>query len=190
MPKTKKTEEIALSPTVEYVETLTITDDSSMTAAVVVLSKLNKELARIEQDRDKILDPMKATIKEVKSRYEPKIRELEGAIEYTRTLMTRYQTAQTEIIEHKQKLIADKVGTSLTPEKAMEKIASITGPEERVVTNDGSVSFRAWPMCDVEDITQVPYEFLEADLSAIKKLLPKKVAGIKYWVEQRPINRK
>lgn len=189
-PPVTKLPTIKIWKPVDEIEALTIFDEASMTTAVMVLSKLNTELDRITLDKEKLTKPMNEALKEIRSRYKPFEAKLEDAIAYVRKQMSIYQTEQVETTRMVHEKLAEKAGTDLSLEEASTQIAAITGPEQRVVTNQGSVSFREWPMCEVEDITKVPAAYLEADLSAIKKLLPKKVEGIRYWTEQRPINRK
>lgn len=177
-------------------ESFAITDEATMSQAVSLLSLANKELDRLTTDREKLTKPMNEALKQIRSRYKPAESRLEGAISVLRKLMTLYQTGKTDQALRKAEKIAGRVGAgkgSLKPETAMDKIAEIDTPAIQVKTEAGMVSFRAVTTYEVENIKDVPYEYLEVDMTKVRNAFMKqniRIKGINYSTEQQPINRR
>lgn len=171
------------------IDTIAITDEKSMQGAVSVLSMLNTALDKLTTDKEKLTKPMNEVLKEIRSRYAPKIGELEDAIAYVRKQMTTYQTEETKRLATIAEQIAEKAGTELTFEEASTEIGALVKPDSQVRTAQGMVSFRTVPTYEVQDITKVPYEYLVVDMAKVKKATAK-IPGILYGTEQQAINRR
>ena len=183
---------LSISPVAKNIESLTITDASSMEQAVSVLSKLNVELDKLTKDREKLTKPMNEALKEIRSRYKPFESQLEGAIAYVRKEMSRYQTILTEQAELQAQEIAKRIGDGITIEEGMNELATIETPDEKVRTEHGSVSFTTKQMFEIEDISKIPPEFLLLDEISVRKEMKKnvKIPGIRYFSVQNPVNRR
>lgn len=186
------TKKITLSPKIAEFKPFMITSTEHMEEATASLSLLNKELDRIVTDKEKLTKPMNEALKEVRARYKPFEAQLEDAIRQVRAQMSLYHTQQTEDARIQAEKITNRIGEGkgkIKIETAMNQLANIDTPPATLSSQHGSVSFREVTKCEVKDITKVPYEYLEADLTAIKKQLPLKITGVRYWTEQQPINR-
>lgn len=186
----KQKSTISLSPLVNH--PVLITNDITMTKAVVILSKLNQELDKMTADKEKLTKPMNEALKEIRGRYKPFEAKLEGAIAHVRKQMSEYQTKALEIAQKKQEKIAAKVGLTLSPELAIKKLAAIETPQEEVITAFGSLSFRTVKKWRVVDADKVPRSALTPNedviTAAMKANTP--IEGIEYYTEQQPVNRR
>lgn len=189
-PQTTTSNVLAISSFVKNPARFSITNSVSMENAVTILSQLNKGLDKLTSDEEKMTKPMNEALKEIRSRYKPKKQELEAAIKHVRRQMTEYQTNETERLSLIAENIANEIGESMTFEEASTEIGALRKPDSQVRTEDGMVSFRTVTRYEVEDISKVPMEYHEIDMTKIKNELPNKVPGIKYWTEQQPINRR
>jgi hypothetical protein len=191
------TKEIAIikqvAPLVEQAQSLTIENQKDMTAASEFLSKLNKTLDGVTKEKEKVTKPMNEALKAERARWKPYESQLEEAISIVRKGMTTYQTEQTRIAAEKQAKIAGRVGAGkgkIGVETAVKQMQEIEKPEENIETSAGSTDFIPVPCFEVMDITMLPIEYHLADEVAIRKEMRagRELAGVRYWIEQRPRN--
>lgn len=188
---------------VKIAKGVTITGPKQMTDAVGLLSTLNKKLDLLKADRKKITAPIKASVKEIESRYKPSETMLSEAIETLRKMISGYQTESKRLAEEEEARIAARVGEGkgkLKAETAIAKMGEIERPEEHVATDAGSVKFRTDRKFQLESFDDLP-NFIKGKIFtlAIEKGIVdqvlraelktgKEYPGVKYWDEETPIN--
>lgn len=181
--------------TVETIEALQITNDKDMAYASELLSQANKHLDALEADRTALTKPLNAVLRGINAKYKPLSTKLEKAVKHLRKEIGAYQTKQEEEKAAKETAVLERVGAGkgkLKVETAAKQIAKIDGPEQKVETASGSISFRDDYEVTVTDIRQVPEEYLTVDIAGIKKAIKDKkdVPGIEYKTIKVPINRR
>jgi len=184
-----------VSPLAQEADALVIKSPEDMTRATELLSKLNKTMDGVEEEEDKIVGPLKATIKVEQGRWKPFKDALKPAIDSLRKRMGAYQLAEDEKAAAKKAKIAERVGPGkgkLKLETAIEQADAVEGPESKIKTNDGSVGFRKDRKFEVVDITKLPWEFLLPNEVAIRKELKdgRELPGVRYFDEMVPINKR
>ena len=192
-----KTQNIALnkeiSPIISQANDLKITNGAAMGNAVEMLSKANKLLDRITEERERITKPLNEALKAERSRWKPIETVLNEAIDSIRAKMSSYQTAQIASQRASESKIADKLSSgSISLEKAITKIEGITVPEVKVATEAGSVSFKEVKRFRITDKAKIPLEFMIPDEKTITEAMRSGefIEGIEYYTEQVPINRR
>ena len=170
-----------------------ITDAITMSDAVQFLSELNQQNDRIQAEKEKIVKPLNEALKEERARWKPAETILSGAIFKVRSKIGIYQTEEKQRVELEERKIADRVGKGkgkLKVETAIDKIEEIERPETNVSTNAGTVKFRTTKMCEVVDITKIPYEYLLPDMVSIRTAMRagKEIAGVRYYEEETVVN--
>lgn len=173
-----------------------IANAKDMTEATSLLSKCNKFLDAVVAEKEKITQPMNAALKEVRDRYKPTEKVLEEAIDAIRSEMSIYQTAEMKRIKEEEAKIAERVKPgkgNLSAETALKKMEEIEkSAEDKIVTDDGKLSFRADYVVKIMDITFIPYEYLLPNEKMIKEALKegKEVPGAILEEVMIPINKR
>jgi hypothetical protein len=180
-------------PIVEKATTLEITTKEEMLEATDILSKLNIFCDNITEEKEKITKPLNQALKAERARWKPLEEQYEAAIASIRAKMGKYQTEEIKRQADEAKAIADRRGEGkgyLKVETAVRQIAEIEKVEKKVTTDAGSVSFKAIKMFEVMDVTMLPKEYILPDETAIRQAMKegKELAGVRYWVEQVPVN--
>lgn len=179
----------------EAILSLTIKDVKSMAAATEFLSQINKKADAIKAEKEKVTKPLNQALKAEQARWKPAEDIIKRAVSHLRSQMSSYQTEQDRISNEEKNKVMDRVGTgrgSLKLETAARKINEITGPETKVASESGSVSFKDDYEITVVDKHLIPVEFLEVDISGIKKAIKNGdvVHGVNFTVIKVPINRR
>lgn len=195
---TKENNELAvvekeISPIVKKADALTITDEKSLSEATVLLSELNKRGDAIEAEKMKVMRPLLDATAAERKRWKPFESVIEDAVSLVRRKMTNYKTEADRIAEEKAAKIADRVGKgtgNLKAETAARQIDEIEKAPDTVMTEAGSVKFRAQKNYEVQDITKVPFEYLTVNTVAVNKAMKEgiELPGIRYFTEQIPVN--
>jgi len=170
-----------------------VTDQNSLQEASTYLILAKKELKALKGDMATLLDPIKESIANIKAKYEPRQKALESFIDNLTKQTVTYQTNLVNAQREAEQAIADRIKPgkgNLSFEKGIQKLEAVEKAEKKVITDTGSMSFVEYPMCEVEDITQVPIRFYLVDMVAIRAEMKagNKHPGIRYWTEQRPRN--
>ncbi len=161
-----------ITPIVQEVNALVITDSASMTAATMLLSQVNQQLDQVKAEEEKVLKPLRDAAAAEKARWKPMKDALADAVLKIRTSMSAYQTAEVQRQKEAETKIAARVekGT-LKMETGVRKIEELEKVDKKVETAAGSVNFVTDHEVVIEDITRVPFQYLKVEL---KKLEAKK----------------
>lgn len=196
--KEKPKAEIILKETqtvADAVLKVVITSPKEMTNATELLSKINKQGDAIKAEKEKITKPLNQALKVEQKRWKPAEDAIKKAVAHIRAQMSQYQTAQVEAADEEKNRIAGRVGSGkgkLKIETAAQKINEVAGPEARVETESGSISFKDDYEVTVVDIRLIPEQFLEVDITGIKKAIKEgvEVPGVTYKTIKVPVNRR
>lgn len=180
-------------PVIDQADKIVIGSAEDMKGAVELLSTLNRWNDEVVEDREKITKPLNATLKEIRERYKPIEEVLKDRIAVLRRKITDYQTKATRIADEEANKIANRVKEgkgNLKMETAVKKMDAIEKPEEKVMTEVGAVKFQAMKKFEVVDVTLLPAHLLLPNEVEIRRLMKTgvEVTGVRYYVEQVPIN--
>jgi len=191
--------EKSYAPLVERAEALEIVDEKSMKEATELLSKANKGLDLITEEKEKVTKPLNEALKAERARWKPMETVLESAVSILRKGITAYQTAAKKKADEEAARIAERVGPGrgkLSASTAVRKMGEIEQPTEKVETGAGSIKFRTDYEFHVEDpiallkATGNEYAELLLKKTALKEAAKagKKIPGIRIEEVQVPIN--
>jgi len=172
------------------IKKISVSSDKEMKSAVEMLSRANLHLDEITKEKEKLTKPLNQTLKEIRSRYKPVEEKLESIITAIRTELTRYQTIQI----NEQKAEEDRISKLVSKgkidmETAIQKIESAPQPIVAMTTNSGSISFRPVRCFEIQDHKKIPKEYILLNETMVRANT-EEIPGIKYWIEQRPINKR
>ncbi len=198
MPKPKtdiqlKTIEQNLNPLTNQAYELTVNSDTSLKEASTILVDAKKKLKLLTTDMKALIDPLKASIKAIQAKYATPQEALESIIDVLTKKVTDYQTFITNARLEAESAITERIKPgkgNFSLEKGLEKLEALDPVEKKIETDTGGMTFISHPMCEVEDITQVPIKFYLVDMVAIRADMKAGIRhpGIRYWTEQRPKN--
>lgn len=190
-----KTQNIALnkeiSPIIDQVEKIKITNEATMGNAVSYLSKANQLLDRITEERERITKPLNEALKAERSRWKPLETILNEAISSIRGKMTSYQTLMIAQQKAEEQKIALKLSSGkITLDKAVAKIEAIEVPTNKVKTESGSISFKEQKVLKIVNATDIPREFLSINEKLLLEALKegRKIPGATLEIIQVPVN--
>ena len=193
----KKEQEITIvkkiNPIVRKVESMEIVDKQTMSDGVVILSQLNKFNDQITKEKEKITKPLNEALREVRGRYKSVELTLEEAILALKGKISSYQTEAIKKEQEEMQAIASRVADgSLSVDKALTKMEKVVEVEDKVKTDEGSISFRDKKCVEVMDITMLPIEYHLANEVLIRAKMSEgiELPGCRYWVEQVVINKR
>lgn len=172
-----------------------ITTPAHMAQASEARAERKAILKAAEAEKNKVLKPLNAACKAEQDRWKPLETKLEDDLEFLDRAMTAYQTKQQAIADAEAKKIADRVGEGkgkLRAETAVRKLEEIDAPAAVLQNeNGGGTGFRPVPCFEVMDMYLLPIDYHLSNDTAIREAMKKgtELPGVRYWVEQRPINR-
>jgi len=189
------TKEITIPTTIQnYISNpITIKSPEDMQSAVAQLSELNTTLDNLTASKELLTKPINEALKEIRGRYKPFEAQLEGAISYLRTAMTTYQTAQRKIeLEKEAKIVARLEKGTLKVETAVSKLENLDRVDTKVVSDNGSVTFKTVTKWRVHNRDVVPNSFLIVNEVAINNAMRQgiTVLGIEYYTEEQVVNKR
>lgn len=170
---------------------LEVTDNTTLKEASTYLVSAKKDYKALKADMDTLLDPIKQSLDRIKEKYDPRLKALKAVIDSLNDKTSEYQTALVNSQhEAKMKLTAKVESGYLRPDTAIDKMSALPTIETTVTTEAGGMSFVEYPMCEVEDISQVPIEYHEVDMVRVRAEMKKgnKLPGIHYFTKQIPKN--
>ena len=182
-----------IAPLVTKAERLTIKGQDDMVEATTVLSKMNKIIDKVTEEKEKVTKPLNEALKAERSRWKPIEDTYTKAITALRAKMSAYQTAELK----RAKEEADKIAARVAPGKgklsvdtAIKKIEAIKTPEKETATDAGLVQFRATDTLKITDETKIPRQYLVINEKAVLAALKAgtKVPGAEIEVIQTPVN--
>lgn len=167
----------------------------SMSYATTLLSDLNTFSKQLTAEKEKVTKPLNEALKAERGRFKPFEDVIETAIAFIRKGMVTYQTEAKRIADAEAAKIAARVGEGrgkLKIETASTKIANIEKAPDKVIADNGSVTFRTDKKFRIVDITKIPYAYLVPNEVAIRQVMKegKELPGVEYYEEQIPVNRR
>jgi hypothetical protein len=160
-------------------EALIIKDAKDMESASSLLSILNRRRDQITEEKEKVTKPLNEALKAERSRWKPIEMVLDTHIDDIRSRMSAYQTEQSRIAKEEEAKIASRIKPgkgNLSLDTALEKMDAINTPEEKVTTDNGSVSFRTDKRLKITDETKIPRHYLIVNEKLLLEDLKKGVA--------------
>lgn len=187
-----------ITPIVTTAASITITTPAHMKDATELLSLVNKNIDRIEAEREKVTKPLNAALKAENARWKPMRTSLESARDTIREKMSEYQTAQKARTDAEAAAIAARIKPgkgNLSPETGVQKIASLDTPSSSVAADSGSVTFITVKHFEVVNILELAKNaaataYLLPNEPAIRKAMLAGIplAGVRYYETQEPRN--
>ena len=180
-------------PIAKQVSSFKVSNKDDMTKSVELLSRCNKYLDKLTEEKEKITKPMNEALKEVRSRYKPITDQLESVIVSLRSEQSKYMTEQVRIEKEKEAKIEARVKLgkgNLTLETAVKKMDEIDTADQMVSTGSGIVKFKTVKKFEVMDISMLTPEYLLPNDVAIREAMKAdiQIAGVRYYEEQVPVN--
>jgi len=165
----------------------TITTQSDLEGATIILSELNRKLDTLKEEREKVTKPLNEALKAERARFKPYEDKLTEAVATIKAGMAGFITRQEEERARALKeLQAGKVD-------AVQAVATMAENNSTgAKTESGSVSFvevKAWRVIDE---SKIPREFLQVNEAKIKEAMKAgtPVEGIEYYLEKQIRNRR
>jgi uncharacterized FlgJ-related protein len=171
-------------------ENLKILSDKDNIKAVEMLSKMNKFMDKITEEKEKVTRPLLDALNAERARWKPLEEQFKPAIEILRKKIGEYRTLIVRKQEEEQRKIADKVSSgNMTTEKAVAEISN-TRIDKKIETALGDVKFRPSKVLKIIDISKIPEEyFMLNDKMLLDDLKAgKTIPGAEIEVIQVPIN--
>jgi hypothetical protein len=185
-----------VSPMIEAAEKITaITTDAEVVEATEVLSKLNKALDMVTEEKEKITKPLNEALKNERARWKPMEIVFEGAVARLRALLSKYQTDKVKKQREEEAKIMNRVGEGkghIKAETAIRKLGEVEVPLAKVETNSGSLAFREDKVLKITDEKLVPDKYWIIDEKLLLADLKKgeTVPGAEIELIQTPVNRR
>lgn len=178
--------------------TVNITSPTEMVQATELLSRANKTLDELTDDKTAITKPINDSLKLIRAKYKPLETRLEALIQAIRTEMAKYQQAQLKAKHEAELAISKRIGEGkgkLKLETAVNKIANLPQTETKITTDNGAVSFRPVKKYEVMDIVMLAnanHEAVVPNEAYIRKAMQAgiELAGVRYYEELTAINKR
>lgn len=188
--KTLKEETEKMPLVVSELANIAVTDAESLTKVSAELILAKKELKALKEDQASLIDPLKESIANIKEKYAPRQTALESFIDSAGKQVSQYQTRLVAAQREAELAISERIKPgkgNLSIEKGIQKLEAVEKADKTLETEVGSATFVEYPMCELEDITQVPIKYYLVDMVSIRAEMKagNKVPGIRYWTEQR-----
>lgn len=158
-----------LTPVVEEVSSLCITDTTTMETASSLRTKIKALTKEVEDSKEELYRPAKDALDAINARYEKYEKPLKQALKIINDKMTAYQT----MIFKKQKAEEAKIAARIAPgkgnlslEKGMEKMANV---EKAPVLE--TTGFYNKPVLEIYDAKLIPKEYMVPDEDRIEAAL-------------------
>jgi hypothetical protein len=182
-----------LAPIVDSALSIKAVTAQNMPQATELLSRLNILNDRIEAEEDKITVPLEQALKAERARWKPAKSAYKTGIDYLRNLISVFQTNEVKRIRAEEAKVAQQINDGkITLEKGIKKIDKIEQVEEKVKTDNGSVSFREDQVLKITDRLSIPkyYWIVDEDLLLADLKAGKVVTGAELDIQLIPINRR
>ena len=189
----KELVERELNPLLDQANTIIINTKDDLVTATELLSKMNKVMDRVSEEKEKITRPALDIIAAERLRWKPLEDSYKRIIEPLREKMSVYQTQETNRQRKEEEAIAKKMSEGkISIEKGVAKIESIEKAEIKVITTSGSLNFREDKILKITNKKLIPDIYFIVDE---KKLLDdlkagKKINGAEIEIKMVPINRR
>ena len=175
--KTIKTKTTNMSKAVEEVD---VTDEPKVKD---LLDNIKKAKRWVKQEKDKYVEPAKEITKRAKEQYDPIIDLIEGIEKSLKTKVNDHRLKLEEAKRKEEERIAKRVEKGTMKEETAEKKMEDIKPVGKTY---GGVTQRSYTRARVTDKSKVPLEYLEPDLTAIKRALQAgvEVPGAELYVHE------
>jgi hypothetical protein len=160
-------------------ESITIKKQEDMEQATTLLSLLNQQNDRIEEEKEKVIKPLNEALKAERARWKPIETELATAITIVRTKLSEFQTLQIKTQREEEAKIASRVAPgkgNLTLETAVKKMEALPQVTKKVATDAGLVKFREDTILKITNPQTIPNSYFIRTLDE-KRLLADLKAG-------------
>lgn len=186
-----------VSTITEKVQALAIKSKEDMSSATELLSKVNIFLDGLTKEKERLTKPLNEALKEIRSRYKPTELVMEQAVADLKQKMSAYQMAELKRQKEEQDKIAQQLadGKIKKIDTAIKKMANVEAPDEKVLTDEGSASFRPIKKFEVVDIVMLA----NADKNAVtsndvyirtEMKNGRELSGVRYYEELSVINKR
>lgn len=173
--------------------TLLVTTPAQVATATEFLSRANKTLDALEAQETERTYRLKEQLKLEQAPFIVPKKTLKEIILTLRTKLGAYQTQAAQAAAIEANKIADRASKgSLKMTTAVKKLSEIDRPEDKVVVDSGSLTFRPKETLKITNIEAIPRGYLVPDEAAILTTLKtgKTIPGCEICVVQVPINRR
>ena len=126
-------------------------------------------LTNLEKREKEIVDPMKLALKSVQDLFKPNKTNLQNALDTIKSKMSDwYKKDQQRQRDEEAKIAARVEKGTLKVETAVRKMGEIETTDKTVQAGEAKVTMAKRYNWSVEDITKVPYEYLEVNMVKVK----------------------
>ena len=181
------------SPILKEAQNLFIENAEDMKSATAMLSRVNKVLDSVTEEREKVTKPLNEALKAERTRWKPLETQLNDIIDLLRGKMSSYQTEMLQKQKKDEAKIAEKVASGkLSMEKAVTKLGELPALSEKIATEEGSVGFRTAYSVKLTHVNLIPREYLIPDEKKILEALRtgQAISGCELVETQVPVNRR
>ena len=149
------------------VTSLAIEDQPSLEKATLLLSRVNKTIDKLEEERVKVTGPLNAALKAENARFQPYIKQGKDIVKLIKDKMTDYRQVELE----KQAKIAARVekGT-MKVDTAANKLAEMN-ESKAANTSEGAIKFRKKETLHIIDSKDIPLEYFDLNQTRLLKAL-------------------
>jgi hypothetical protein len=170
-----------------------IENTDTLANATILLSELNRRNDAITTEKEKITRPLLDALAVERGRWKPVETQLSTAIDLIRGKMSAYQTQVHALAERERATIALRLENgTIELDRALSALDTIETPTTRVKTATGSLSFTTVKLFEIEDFKKLPNAYKLANETAIRTSMKTntKIPGVRYFTEERPINKR
>jgi predicted O-linked N-acetylglucosamine transferase (SPINDLY family) len=147
---------------------LSIKTTEEIKTASDILFQISSVAKRIEEEKAKIVDPLKVALLQAKKLFDPLLDQCEKAEEIIKDKMIAFDAKKQAEAQKKLSTIADKVASGkLDIEKATERIEGLK-PENSYSGDAGAIQFREHRTVEIIDENKIPRHYLEPNMSLIR----------------------
>jgi hypothetical protein len=180
-------------PIIAEASSLKIESPSALRTATETLSRLNRNLDRVIEEKEKITTPLNQALKAERARWKPLETKLQEAIDTIRSKMTLYATEQTRLQKEQEASVAGRIKPgkgNFSLETGLQKLSEIEKAPESVETEAGTIKFRTDKRLKVLDESLIPRKYLVIDSKKLLEALKEgiEVPGATLEEVQIPIN--
>ena len=176
-------------------KSLVIDSAETMQSGTELLSQTNKMLDRIKEQKETVLKPLREAQKAENARWKPMEDELKPIVADLRKKLGDYQRIELERKEAEEAKIAARMKPgkgNLKADTAIRKMGDIDGPEEKIKTESGGLSFRKKQVLKITSREMIPKKFWIVDEDSVFVSLKEgtKVPGAALDFEMVPVNKR
>jgi len=169
----------------EYLDKLVINNDNDYEAAIRYGKSVKKRGKEITASKEKITKPMNEALKEARGLFKPFEVACDGALTTIKGKMSEYKEKQAKKQDLEKERIEKRLekGT-MRQDTAVRKMTEMEEIKKTVETDEGSATIAKVKKYRVVDITKVPHEYLEVNMTAVRKAFKEApVPGVEEYLE-------